>query len=441
MATDQQEQFGAVMSLGEHLEELRRRIILCIVAFAVVAVALLIVRQEVIEVLKYPHVQATRALELDTTLKFSKYFEPLWAQLIACAVVALIVCAPFIIYQVWAFVSPGLFPGERRKMLVLGMACAACFLAGVSFAYFFFVPFAFRYLLRLSGAGLEPVLMIGPYLSLLFLMVFAMGLAFQTPVVIYHLLKWKIVSIKSLRTIRKGVILGAFVVGAFLTPPDPLTQVMMAVTLIVLYDLGVLLAAPGRETLFSFLRFSGAVAVVIVAMVTWSNLRPVATVTALQGQVNSGTALVERGNSTKLRQDVVCRVPEGAVARLKLAGGAGRMVYLAGGGRMTAHGPEMVSLHEGEALVVNPGGKKSIQVNTTPVTVIVRSARAELIASTPDVVTVSVFEGEVSAKTGDVTRHIAAGHTATFRRGGEPADLSRREQLWGERIRRDQEGS
>lgn len=439
MATEREQQLGAVMTLGEHLEELRRRIIVCLIVFAMVFLAAWLVRHEVIEVLKQPHVRATRALELDTTLKFSKYFEAVVAQLIACAVVALVVSAPVLIYQVWAFVSPGLFPGERRKAYIMGGACIVCFFAGVAFAYFFFVPFAFRYLLRLSGAGLEPVLMIGPYLSLLFLMTFAMGIAFQTPVVIYHLLKWNIVSVDSLKSIRKGVVLGAFVVGAFFTPPDPLTQIMMAVTLIILFDLGVLLAAPRRDTLFSFLRFSGVVAVAVVGLVVWSNFRTVATVTALQGQVSCGATLLERGESLDMKRDTACRVPEGGVARVRLAGGAGRLVYLAEGARLTVQSTEMIGLSGGEALVENGQSKKSIQVNTAPVTIIVRSARAEVVSPDPEIATVSVFRGDVSAKTGEVTKHISAGHTATFRVGGEPADLSGARQRWQQRIGEEEE--
>ncbi len=184
MGTEEAESGMKVMPLGQHLEELRRRIIVCIVAFAAVFLACWVVRDRLMALLVWPHVRVMRSFELDPALKFQSYMEPVLAQLKACAIAAVALAAPVIIYEIWAFVAPGLFAHERRKAVWLGAACVACFFAGIAFGYFLFIPVALRYLLLLSGPTTEPVLMVGAYLTTFFLLTLALGVAFQTPVVI-----------------------------------------------------------------------------------------------------------------------------------------------------------------------------------------------------------------------------------------------------------------
>lgn len=422
------------MPLGAHLEELRSRLIKCLMILAGTFILCWVFRERLMTVLTRPHVSAMRAFELETSLKFRSYLEPVVAQLKACVVVALVLTAPVLIYQIWAFVAPGLFRHERYRTLKLGAACLLCFASGVCFGYFLFVPVALRYLLGLSGADTEPVLMIGSYLSMFFLLTFALGVAFQTPVVIYYLIRWGVLNAESLQKNRKVVILAAFVIAAVLTPPDPLTQAMMAVTLIVLYDLGGLLAAPSRATVKSFFKFTGAVVLVAGVFAGWYAFWPVAEVSALQGVVEAGKRQLSAGQAAKLPRGVVCRTGTDATARIAFGREGGPEVYLAGGGRLHIHGPRSISLYDGHSLVASPDAGTGLTVHTAPATVTVAGARAELSCPDDDTLVVGVFEGQVLVKIGGETKRITAGQTATFRKGGEAADLSGAQRRWRELL-------
>lgn len=424
------------MPLGAHLEELRLRLIICLVAVAVTFIACWIFRYRLMIVLMRPHVQAMRAFGLDERLRFSGYFESVVPQLKACLIAAFILAAPVVIYQAWAFVAPGLFPRERYKVVWLGAACMLCLAAGVCFGYFLFVPVALRYLVSLAPPGTAPMLMISPYLTVLLLMTFALGVAFQTPVVIFYLVRWGIVSVESLQRHRKAVILGAFVVGAVLTPPDPLTQVMMAVTLIVLYDLGGLVARPTRATLAGFFRFTGAIMLVGIACVAWLNYWPVAGVTVLEGSAEVGGRRLGRGDSVRLRRGDLCRVAEGAWAKVSF-GRSGPVVYLKGPADLRVRDGDSVTLESGRAMVVSPRRAAPLEVLSAAATVTLAGARAEVTAPAPDSITVTVFEGEVEARSGGTVTRIMAGRKADFFQGGRPVDTSEAEQEWGELMKAD----
>ncbi|MFO7958845.1 MAG: twin-arginine translocase subunit TatC [Candidatus Brocadiia bacterium] len=423
----------AVMSLGEHLEELRRRLIICLLTVGAAALVAWFFRERIMSVLIWPHVRAMEAFELDPTLKVSTYMEGVVAHLKACIIVALAVAAPVVIYHVWAFVAPGLFHHERRKVLRLGAACVVCFFAGVCFGYFLFVPIALRYLLTLSGPSTEPVLMISGYLTTFFFLTFAMGIAFQTPVIIFYLIRWKILRAESLRKARKGVILGAFVVGAFLTPPDPLTQIMMAVTLIMLYDLGVLLAAPNRETLGGFLRFTGSIVLIIGGVLAYLTFWPVGRVEAVRGGVSAGDTAVSPEKPVSVRRGDVVKTGSDGLARLTLGGGE-TILHLAADGRARVHGPGAFTLYEGEALLDNAGGG-TVEVHAGPATVNADSARAELAVPGPDTVRITAMEGTVTARSEGTTRTVRAGHAVTLRTGGRPVDAEETARRWDEAIR------
>jgi len=429
-AQDSAEPRMAVMSLGDHLEELRARVIIGLLAVAAAFVLCWVFRDRLRLIVQRPHVTAMQALELDTALKFSSYFESLVAQIKTCAVFALALVSPVILYQLWAFVAPGLFPHERRRGLRLAAACTVCLAAGVCFGYFVFLPVALRYLISLSGGWAEPVLMIGSYLSLVFLLTAALAVAFQTPVVVFYLIRWGVMDAASLRRRRKGVILGAFIVGALLTPPDPVTQMMMALTLIVLYDLGGLLAAPSWPAFRSFFGFTGAILLAGGLALGWFHLWPVGRLTALRGEVRVGESAVAVGDVVGVKRGAVCRTGADGTARIDLGGGGGAVVHLAPEGRLQLHGPADLSLYAGRCLADCTAGAAELTVRAAPGKALLAGGRAEFATPEPDALTVTTFAGTVQVSAGGQDRRVAAGQTATFRRGGEPADLSDAETRW-----------
>ena len=338
------------MPLGDHLEELRSRILRALIAVGLLFLACWFVREHIMRVLVQPHLQATGAFQLDPSLKFRSYLEPITAQLKACAIVALIVGAPYLLYQMWAFIAPGLYKREQRVLIRLGAFSLLCFGAGIVFGYFVFIPLALRFLLTLSGELTRPVLMVGSYLSMFMLMTVALGLVFQTPLLIYHLVRWDIVTIEAVQKHRKGAILAGFVCAAVFTPPDPFTQLMMAIPLILLYDLGALLAAPTREAFLNFARFAGTVLLIGAVVLGYFFFWPVGGVQARTGPVRLGNRELHTSEAARLRRGQTATVPKESLARFIWGGSNGSTLLLDGPGQLRVRGKGSIGLIRGEAM-------------------------------------------------------------------------------------------
>ena len=156
--------------------------------------------------------------------------------------VAFVVALPYVLYQAWAFVAPGLYAHEKRLVLPLVTASFTLFLVGMSFAYFVVFPVIFKFMASIAPEGVAWMTDIEKYLSFALTTFVAFGVTFEVPVVVIVLVRMGVVSIAKLREIRPYVIVGAFVVGAVFTPPDVLSQLMLAVPLCVLYEIGIIVA-------------------------------------------------------------------------------------------------------------------------------------------------------------------------------------------------------
>ena len=165
--------------------------------------------------------------------------------------VAFVVALPYVLYQAWAFVAPGLYAHEKRLVLPLVTASFLLFLVGMAFAYFVVFPVIFKFMASIAPEGVAWMTDIEKYLSFALTTFVAFGVTFEVPVVVIVLVRMGVVSIAKLREIRPYVIVGAFVVGAVFTPPDVLSQLMLAVPLCILYEVGIIVAVfvgkPTRE--------------------------------------------------------------------------------------------------------------------------------------------------------------------------------------------------
>ncbi|MEY3651800.1 MAG: TatABCE protein translocation system subunit [Pseudomonadota bacterium] len=154
--------------------------------------------------------------------------------------VAIVASLPYTLYQIWAFVAPGLYAHERRFIGPLIVVSTLLFLMGMAFAYFFVFPVLFGFITTSAPAGVSVMTDIGSYLDFVTTMFVSFGLAFEVPIAVLMLVKFNIVKVEALKEARPYVIVGAFIVGAILTPPDVISQVMLAVPLCLLYEAGVL---------------------------------------------------------------------------------------------------------------------------------------------------------------------------------------------------------
>ena len=155
---------------------------------------------------------------------------------------AFLIALPYVLWQAWAFVAPGLYHNEKRLALPVIASSVVFFLIGMAFAYFFVFPVMFSFFAGYTPAGVTMMTDIEKYLSFVLTMFVAFGITFEVPVVVVVLVRMRVVSLAKLRAIRPYVIVGAFVVGAIFTPPDVVSQLMLAVPLWLLYELGLQLA-------------------------------------------------------------------------------------------------------------------------------------------------------------------------------------------------------
>jgi sec-independent protein translocase protein TatC len=166
------------------------------------------------------------------------FLVPLKVTLMAAFLIAL----PYVLWQMWAFVAPGLYHHEKKLAVPVLVSSFVLFLVGMAFAYFLVFPIAFGFFAGYAPAGVLMMTDIDKYLSFVLTMFLAFGITFEVPVVVIVLVRLRVVTLDKLTAIRSYVIVGAFVVGAVFTPPDVVSQLLLAVPLWLLYEIGILLA-------------------------------------------------------------------------------------------------------------------------------------------------------------------------------------------------------
>jgi sec-independent protein translocase protein TatC len=223
--------------LFSHLLELRSRLIKAILALAVVLAALVPFANRLYAWLAAPLVShLPEGAHLIATEVASPFVTPLKLAFYA----ALFISMPVILYQLWAFVSPGLYKHEKRLARPLLVAALVLFYTGCAFAYFLVLPAAFRFLTAVTPQGVEMMTDITHYLDFVMLMFFAFGLCFEVPVAVVMLAAVGIVDLDKLRKGRRYAVVGAFAIAAVVTPPDITSMIMLAIPMCLLYELGVL---------------------------------------------------------------------------------------------------------------------------------------------------------------------------------------------------------
>jgi len=226
--------------LFSHLLELRSRIVRASVTVLLVLLALVPLANRLYSELAAPLVaRLPHGAHLIATEVASPFVTPLKLAFYA----ALFISMPMILYQLWAFVSPGLYKHEKRLARPLLGAALVLFYLGCAFAYFLVLPAAFRFLAAVTPEGVEMMTDISHYLDFVMLMFFAFGLCFEVPVAVVILAAIGLVSLEKLRSGRRFAIVGAFTVAAFITPPDITSMIMLAVPMCLLYELGILAVA------------------------------------------------------------------------------------------------------------------------------------------------------------------------------------------------------
>jgi len=224
-----------------HLVELRDRLLRSIVAVAIVFVCLFVYPGSgpIYDFLAAP---LMHALPQGTKMIATGVITPFLVPVKVTAWVALIVALPYVLYQAWAFVAPGLYAHEKRLVLPLVIASSALFLAGIAFCYYFVFGKVFAFVNSFAPQSITPAPDIEAYFSFVLTMFLAFGVTFEIPVIVVVLARVGIVTVEQLKHARPYVIVGAFVVAAIVTPPDVVSQLLLAIPMCLLYEVGILFA-------------------------------------------------------------------------------------------------------------------------------------------------------------------------------------------------------
>jgi sec-independent protein translocase protein TatC len=223
-----------------HLIEMRDRLLRAVLAVVIIFVCLFPWAQDLYALLAKPLLAALpKGGQMIATEVTTPFFVPVKVTLMAAFLLAM----PWVFYQAWAFVAPGLYQHEKRIGVPLVVASVILFLMGMAFAYFLVFPVVFGFIVGVAPAGVAVMTDIGKYLDFVMTLFMAFGVTFEVPVAVVLLVKMGMVSVAKLREIRPYVVVGAFVIGAIFTPPDIISQFMLAVPLWVLYELGIVVAA------------------------------------------------------------------------------------------------------------------------------------------------------------------------------------------------------
>lgn len=223
------------LTLIGHLVELRDRILRCVIALLLVFLGLFYFANDIYAFVAAPLVSVlppdTSMIAIDPT---SPFFTPFKLTFYA----ALFVCAPYLLYQIWAFIAPGLYQNEKSLAIPLFISSVVLFYAGMAFAYYVLFGIVFAFFVSVAPEGIAVAPDIASYLSFVLKIFFAFGFAFEIPIAVFLFIWAGILEPESLQNKRPYVIVGCFVVAMLLTPPDPFTQTLLAVPMWMLFELG-----------------------------------------------------------------------------------------------------------------------------------------------------------------------------------------------------------
>jgi len=225
------------MSVLEHIEELRKRLIMVVVFFFIAVIGGFFLARPLILYLQHTHEAEQFALNA------FKPTDPLMVYMQFAFIIAFVLTSPVILYQLWAFISPGLYPTERRVTLSYIPISIGLFLLGISFSYFVLFPFVIEFVIQISNdLGINQVIGINEYFRFLLQLTLPFGLLFQLPVVVMFLTRLGIITPMLLVKIRKYAYFALLVIAALITPPELISHLMVTVPLFILYEVSIFIS-------------------------------------------------------------------------------------------------------------------------------------------------------------------------------------------------------
>jgi sec-independent protein translocase protein TatC len=227
-----------------HLEELRKRLVVCAIGVGAGFVIAYIFSERLFQLLVAP---LKAVMPEGDQLIFTNLPEMFFAYIKVAFIAGILAAAPLIFYQLWMFIAPGLYQKEKKMAIPFVISSTILFVGGALFGYFVVFPFGFKFFIGFSNEYVKALPSVKQYFSFSMKLLFAFGIVFELPVIIFFLSKMGIVTPQFLSQKRKYAILLTFALAAILTPPDVITQCMMAGPLIVLYEIGILVSRVAQK--------------------------------------------------------------------------------------------------------------------------------------------------------------------------------------------------
>ncbi|MCV9879075.1 Sec-independent protein translocase subunit TatC [Brenneria izbisi] len=235
--------------LISHLIELRKRLLNSIICILAVFVCLVYFANDIYQMVSAPLI---KQLPVGASMIATDVASPFFTPIKLTMIVSVFVSAPLVLYQVWAFVAPALYKHERRLMMPLLVSSSLLFYAGMAFAYFVVFPLAFGFFAKTAPEGVLIATDINNYLDFVMALFMAFGVSFEVPIAIVLLCWSGVITPEDLKKKRPYILVGAFVVGMLLTPPDVFSQTLLAIPMYLLFEIGVFFArfyvGKGRQT-------------------------------------------------------------------------------------------------------------------------------------------------------------------------------------------------
>lgn len=222
-----------------HLVELRNRILKSFICVLIVFLALVYFANDIYHIISAPLINE---LPQNSTMIATNIVAPFFTPIKLTAITAIFLSVPYILYQVWAFIAPALYKHEKRLIYPLLVSSTLLFYVGVAFAYYVVFPLVFAFLTKTAPESVAIATDISSYLDFVLTLFLAFGICFEVPVAIILLCWSGVVSIEDLKQKRPYILVGAFVIGMLLTPPDIFSQTLLAVPMYLLFEIGVLFA-------------------------------------------------------------------------------------------------------------------------------------------------------------------------------------------------------
>ena len=222
-----------------HLEELRKRIIICVIAIGIGFIGSYAFSKQLFNLLTLP---LKAVLPADSNLIYTNLPEMFIAHIKTSLIVGIILATPVIFYQIWKFLAPALLQNEKKYMFPFVFFSTILFVIGASFGYFIVFPYGFEFFVSFATDDIQALPSVKQYFSFAIRLLFAFGIVFEMPVAILFMTKLGIITPDLMRKYRKYAFLSAFIISAILTPPDVATQVMMALPIIVLFEISIFIS-------------------------------------------------------------------------------------------------------------------------------------------------------------------------------------------------------